>query len=152
MRLKFTARDTILFHNFRSMRSFFKRKKALESSHSHLSNVFFRLKNDLLEQKLWAILVNRFLGVKSPPMILPKCNCVQNVTAEKNRTYYLYYLENKTLKRKEDVRLSQMLQNGGDRVPHIVRTPNNAPTYFYSPRNTWLGMPISIAKYSLRVV
>ena len=67
MRLKFTARGTIMFHNFRSMRSFFKRKKALESSHSQLSNAFFRLKNDLLEQTLWAILVNRFLRVKLPP-------------------------------------------------------------------------------------
>ena len=67
MRLEFTARDTIMFHNFCSMRSFFKRKNALESWEWELSNAFFRLKNDLLEQKLWAILVNRFLGVKLFP-------------------------------------------------------------------------------------
>ena len=45
------------------MKSFFKRKNALESWDRELSNAFFRLKNDLLEQKLWTVLVNRFFGV-----------------------------------------------------------------------------------------
>ena len=51
-------------HNFCSKRSFFKRKNALESWEWGLSNAFFLLKNYLLEQKLWTLLVDRFFGVK----------------------------------------------------------------------------------------
>ena len=50
--------STRMAHNFCSMRSFFKRKNVLESSRSQLSNAFFLLKNDLLEQKLWTLLVD----------------------------------------------------------------------------------------------
>ena len=55
---------TRMTHNVCSRRSFVKSKTALESSHSQLSNAFFLLKNDLMEQKLWSILVNKLLGVK----------------------------------------------------------------------------------------
>ena len=68
MRLEFTARDTIMFHNFCSMASFFKRKNALESWEWELSNAVFRLKNDIMERKLWAIVVrtsNLLLGSRN---------------------------------------------------------------------------------------
>ena len=45
--------STRMPHNFCSMRSFSKRKNALDSPHSQLSNAFVLLKNDLMEQKLW---------------------------------------------------------------------------------------------------
>ena len=44
-------------HNFRPLKPFFKRKNALESPHSQLSNAFFLLKNHLMDQKLWTIIV-----------------------------------------------------------------------------------------------
>ena len=42
-----------LVHNFRALKSFFKREKAMESWRWELFNAFFRLKNDLNAQKLW---------------------------------------------------------------------------------------------------
>ena len=44
--------STRMAHNFCSMRSFFKRKNALDSPHSQLSNAVFLLKNDLNAQIL----------------------------------------------------------------------------------------------------
>ena len=89
-----------LIHNFCALGSFFKRKKALESSRSQLSNAFFRLKNDLMEQKLWTILVNRFLGVK----LFPHDSSKMQLRAKwysGEKPYVLFVFSwNKTLKKK----------------------------------------------------
>ena len=58
-------------HNFRPLYPFFKPKKPLESSRSQLSNAFFRLKNHLEGQKLWAILVGCIL---TPTKYIIKCH------------------------------------------------------------------------------
>ena len=72
-------------HNFCSMRSFFKRKNALESWEWELSNAFFRLKKDPMEQKLWVVLVNRLLGVK----IHPPQNSSKNACTKVRPVYYV---------------------------------------------------------------
>ena len=109
------------------MRSFFKRKKALESSHSQLSNAFFRLKNDAMEQKLWNIIVSRAVNSKRIILIFKRiilfgrywCRevnaqfCVsglrygQEYDFVKFGVYHFFLHPNDT----------------GGRVPHIVRTP-----------------------------
>ena len=69
------------------MRPFFKRKNALESWDRELSNAFFRLKNDLLEQKLWTVLVNMFFGVS---ILLP--NSSKSGSSKIRLPYYFYVL------------------------------------------------------------
>ena len=44
-------------HNFRPLKPFFKIRKPLENPHRQLSNAFLRLKNHLMDQKLWTIIV-----------------------------------------------------------------------------------------------